>query len=139
MSNGVIQFMGSPERGPIHTAQGLAEFRQHPVRGSLKALGGVLETAAIPGAFADGPAAEAADSLILTRAAAGRKGREYQKAMSMYRSTSRNVEFGRAAVKYGSSVPLGAGAAEGLYELKRAFGKQLRYFSKLYRRSAKYQ
>lgn len=52
--------MGSIPLGAVKTAQGIAETPEHPVMGPLKAVGGVLQMATIPGMFAGGPAAEAA-------------------------------------------------------------------------------
>lgn len=41
----------TPVLGPIHTAQGIAETPDHPVRGPLKAIGGALETMTLPASF----------------------------------------------------------------------------------------
>lgn len=43
----------SPVLGPIHTAQGVAEMPDHPVRGAWDAVKGVGETATIPSMIAD--------------------------------------------------------------------------------------
>lgn len=48
VSKGAAEFMGSPELGVVHAAQGIAEIPKHPVKGVAKAVGGVLEAGTIP-------------------------------------------------------------------------------------------
>ena len=76
------EFMGSTVLGPIHTAQGVAETPQHPVRGPVKAIGGVLETLTIPSAFV---APEAAGKLPGMLPSAERAGQKFQQVMSVAR------------------------------------------------------
>lgn len=45
------------------------------------------------------------------------KGAEHRKAMSMYRTASRNAAVGKGLLKYGGRAALGAAGAGGLYEL----------------------
>lgn len=66
-SKGTAEFMGSPVLGATHAAQGIQETPEHPVKGPLKAIGGVLEMATIPGSFVGGPAAEAGISAAPSR------------------------------------------------------------------------
>lgn len=56
----VADYMGSVPLGAIKTAQGIKETPEHPVRGPLKAAGGVLQMAEIPLSFMGGPAVDAA-------------------------------------------------------------------------------
>jgi hypothetical protein len=52
--------LASPVLGPLHAAQGIADMREHPVRGALKAAGGALETASLPASFVAPEVSEAA-------------------------------------------------------------------------------
>jgi hypothetical protein len=59
VSPGTAEFVGSLPLGAVKTAQGVAEYWSgHPVRGGLKALGGIAQMATIPSAFMGGPGAE---------------------------------------------------------------------------------
>jgi hypothetical protein len=71
-SKDAAEFMGSIPLGLVKTASGLAEAHDHPVKGSLKALSGLLETATIPGSFVGGPTAELAIEAIPSKEAAGK-------------------------------------------------------------------
>ena len=67
-TKGTADIVGSIPLGLVKTAQGVAEMHDHPVKGALKTLGGALQTATIPMAFAVGPAAEAGVEAIPSRA-----------------------------------------------------------------------
>lgn len=60
VSKGAAEFLGSPELGAVKTAQGIVETPEHPIKGPLKALGGVAEMATIPSMVMGGPGATAA-------------------------------------------------------------------------------
>lgn len=64
VSKGAAEYMGSLPLGAVHAAQGVATMPQHPIRGGLKAIGGVMEAATIPSSFVGGPAAGKAVELV---------------------------------------------------------------------------
>jgi hypothetical protein len=66
-SKGAADFMGSVPLGLVKTAQGLADLHDHPVKGALKTLGGVMQTGTIPGMMVGGPTAEGAAELLPSR------------------------------------------------------------------------
>jgi len=58
VSKGQAEFLGSVPLGAAKTAQGAAEYwGGHPVRGGLKALGGIAQMATVPSAFVAPPGA----------------------------------------------------------------------------------
>jgi hypothetical protein len=58
--------------GLIKTAQGVAETRDHPILGPVKAVSGLLQTATLPMAFAGGPVANKAINAIPSKNWAGK-------------------------------------------------------------------
>lgn len=64
-------FMGSVPLGMTKVAQGIVEIPKHPVRGVGKVIGGALQTATIPSAFAGGPIASKAVEAIPSAEYAG--------------------------------------------------------------------
>jgi hypothetical protein len=48
VSKGAADFMGSPETGLLHAAQGVSELPTHPIKGQIDTAKGALEAATIP-------------------------------------------------------------------------------------------
>lgn len=72
VSEGVQNFMGSPVLGLLHAGQSAQTIPEHPVKGSLGTIGGVMEAGTIPGLILGGPSARAAINSVPSKAAAGK-------------------------------------------------------------------
>lgn len=121
-SNGVIDFMGSPIRGPIHAAQGIAETPQHPLMGPVHALEGGLETLTIPSSVITPEASEInpimkgiskVSEMVPTRAKAGRlfedvMGAAADRPVTLTRSGDQLLRV-RELADNGTSMPQAAG------------------------------
>ncbi len=63
-SKSAADFMGSPLLGLLHAGQSAQSIPEHPIKGPLGVIGGLLESATIPSAFMGGPAASKAINAI---------------------------------------------------------------------------
>lgn len=81
VSEGVANFMGSPELGIAKALQGAAMTPQHPVAGPVKAISGLLDAATIPSLMVGGPATTAAIEAIPNAARASQSFQDIAKAV----------------------------------------------------------
>jgi hypothetical protein len=110
-STGVINFMGSPVRGPIHAAEGVAETPEHPVMGPVHAIEGAAETATIPSLMMGGEGLNAGIEAIPSRAHAVSVLKDIESAakdvpVSMSKTQHALEEFGQSVKTGGKNAPV---------------------------------
>jgi hypothetical protein len=58
VSKATAELMGSPELGAVETLQGVANMKEHPVKGTWDAIKGIAHMTEVPGMMAGAPASE---------------------------------------------------------------------------------
>lgn len=80
VSQGAASFVGSPLMGTAEALHAATTIPEHPLKGTLQTIGGILHAAAIPGMVMGGPAANAAAEAIPSAAHAGQMLGDIQQA-----------------------------------------------------------